>query len=137
MTSPATSRRDARERAMELLYEARTKNETVATIVAGLPVAPDLYAESIAQGAGDPANEASAMDLIRRFARKDWPVDRLPTLDVILLRLAIEELQHQLDVPKAVIIDEAVELAKLFSTEDSGRFINGMLTSISDDLGRV
>ena len=76
------------------------------------------------------------MDLIRRFARKDWPVERLPQLDVIILRLAIEELQHQAGVPKAVVIDEAVELAKLFSTEDSGRFINGMLSSIADDLGR-
>ena len=121
---------------MELLYEANSKGEDVATIVASLPVPPDSYAAGLALGAGKPENEASAMELIKRFARKDWPVDRLPLLDVILLRLAIEELQHQLGVPRAVVIDEAVELAKLFSTEDSGRFINGMLTSIADDLGR-
>lgn len=121
---------------MELLYEAKSKGESVAAIVAALPLPPDSYASALALGAGDPGNEAGAMELIRRFARKDWPVERLPQLDVILLRLAIEELQHQPGVPKAVIIDEAVELAKLFSTEDSGRFINGMLTSITDDLGR-
>jgi transcription antitermination protein NusB len=121
---------------MELLYEANSKGENVAAIVASLPLPPDAYAASIALGAGDPDHESDAMDLIRRFARKDWPVDRLPQLDVIILRLAIEELQYQLDVPKAVVIDEAVELAKLFSTEDSGRFINGMLSSIADDLGR-
>lgn len=121
---------------MELLYEAKSKGEDVATIVASLPVPPDSYAASIALGAGKSDHFDGAMDLIRRFARKDWPVERLPQLDVIILRLAIEELQYQLGVPKAVVIDEAVELAKLFSTEDSGRFINGMLTSISDDLGR-
>ncbi len=136
MTSPATSRRDARERAMELLYEAKSKGDDVATVVASLPIPPDSYAASIALGAGKAEHEAGAMDLIRRFARKDWPVERLPQLDVIILRLAIEELQYQAGVPKAVVIDEAVELAKLFSTEDSGRFINGILTSIADDLGR-
>ncbi len=121
---------------MELLYEANSKGENVAAIVASLPLPPDAYASAIALGAGDPDHEAEAMELIRRFARKDWPVDRLPQLDVIILRLAIEELQYRSDVPKAVVIDEAVELAKLFSTEDSGRFINGMLSSIADDLGR-
>jgi transcription antitermination protein NusB len=122
---------------MELLYEARSKGDTVSEIIASLPMAPDDYASRIALGAGDADHEVAAMELIRRFARKDWPVDRLPALDVIILRLAIEELTHQPDVPKAVVIDEAVELAKLFSTEDSGRFVNGMLTSIADDLGRV
>lgn len=117
---------------MELLYEAHAKAQPVRTIVAELPIRPDPYAAELAIGAGE--NEAEAQELIRRFARADWSVDRLPVLDVIVLRLAIEELIHQPDVPRAVVIDEAVELAKNFSTADSGSFVNGMLTSIANHL---
>ena len=57
-------------------------------------------------------------------------------LDRNLLRLATLELIDRLDVPRAVILDEAVELAKSFGTEESSAFVNGVLTRIADDLGR-
>ena len=60
-----------------------------------------------------------------------WTIDRLPTLDRIVLRMSVYELQHRSETPRAVVINEAVELAKKFSTDDSSRFINGVLASAS------
>lgn len=62
---------------------------------------------------------------------KGWPLERMPALDRAILRLAIWELTDRPDVPTAVVIDEAVELAKRFSTDDSGRFVNGVLATIA------
>jgi len=58
-----------------------------------------------------------------------WTIDRLPTIDRLLLRMSLFELRHRPQIPHAVVINEAVELAKKFSTEDSGRFINGVLAA--------
>jgi len=62
---------------------------------------------------------------------QDWTIDRLPTIDRILLRMGVYELRNRTDIPKPVVINEAVELAKKFSTEDSGRFVNGVLATAS------
>lgn len=134
MTSAFPVRRhDARERALELLYEAEAKGVRGTEVIDELPLAPDAYAVELVAGADVHREEAEA--LIVRFSR-DWALDRMPLIDRIVLRLAIEELQHQADVPRGVVIDEAVELAKTFSTEESGAFVNGMLTSIADHVGR-
>lgn len=134
MSSPPTSRRDARERALELLYESESKSVSVVEVIRELPLPPDAYAALLATGVG--ANQAQADALITKFARNDWSIERLPMIDRIVLRLAIYELSHQHDVPRGVVLDEAVELAKTFSTEESGSFVNGMLTSIANELGR-
>ncbi len=60
-----------------------------------------------------------------------WTIDRLPTIDRLLLRMGVFELNHRPETPRPVIINEAVLLAKRFSTEDSGRFVNGVLSSAS------
>jgi N utilization substance protein B len=60
-----------------------------------------------------------------------WTLERLPTLDRLLLRMSVYELRFCTDTPRAVVINEAVELAKKFSTEDSGRFVNGVLANAS------
>jgi len=60
-----------------------------------------------------------------------WTLERLPTVDRLLLRMGLFELRHHPETPKAVVINEAVELAKKFSTEDSGRFVNGVLSNAS------
>ena len=119
---------------MELLYEAHAKSITVAEVISTLPMAPDRYAGRVAVGADEHRAEADA--LITKFARADWSVDRLPLIDRIVLRMAVYELTYELDVPRGVVLDEAVELAKTFSAEESGKFVNGILTSITDDLGR-
>ncbi len=59
-----------------------------------------------------------------------WTIERLPTIDRLLLRMGTFELHHRPQTPRPVIINEAVELAKRFSTEDSGRFVNGVLSSL-------
>ena len=61
-----------------------------------------------------------------------WAIDRMPAVDRCILRIGTYELLAGLDVPVAVVIDEAVELAKEYSTEDSGRFVNGVLAAIAD-----
>jgi transcription antitermination protein NusB len=134
MTSLPTSRTNARERALELLYEAHAKSSSVADVLAALSLPPDLYARTIAVGADEHFDDGMA--LIAQFTRGGWSVDRLPLLDVLILRIAIEELQHQPNVPRAVVMDEAVELAKNFSTEESSSFVNGILESIAGHLGR-
>ena len=73
---------------------------------------------------------AEVDELITRYAI-DWTLDRMPVIDRTLLRMATFELLHRPDVPTAVVISEAVELAKQYSTEESGRFVNGVLASIA------
>ena len=135
LTAPGSSgrgsRRAARERALSLLYEAEAKSQDLNELLAELPVAPDPYAEELIRGV---AERAEAVDgLIRRMAR-DWPLERMPAIDRNLLRLSVYELAYRQEVPIGVVIDEAVELAKMYSTEDSGRFVNGVLSAVAADV---
>jgi N utilization substance protein B len=66
-----------------------------------------------------------------------WTIERLPTIDRLLLRMATFELQHRPETPRPVIINEAVELAKRFSTENSGRFVNGVLSALAPGNGHA
>lgn len=66
-----------------------------------------------------------------------WTIERLPTIDRLLLRMAAFELRHRPETPRPVIINEAVELAKRFSTEDSGRFVNGVLSALGPANGHA
>ena len=126
-----SSRRSARERALGLLYEAEQKGETPAETVAALPVAPDEYASEVVIGVGEHVEEIDA--LLRRYS-KHWDLERMPALDRAVLRMATYELAHRPDVPRNVVLNEAVELAKTFSTDESGRFVNGMLSALADEL---
>ena len=123
----AGSRREARERALELLYEAFAKDGDVSSVLSGLAVSPDPYAVSLVRGVESRAAEIDA--LISAHA-KGWTIDRMPVMDRTLLRMAIFELLGEPDLPVAVVISEAVELAKRYSTEDSGRFVNGVLSAV-------
>jgi N utilization substance protein B len=125
------TRREARERALGLLYEADAKGVDPAVVLAELPMPPDEFAEDIVRGVGTFGEDVDA--LLRRFA-KGWTLERMPVIDRALLRMATYELGHRPDVPTASIINEAVELAKRYSTDDSGRFINGMLGRIAEEL---
>lgn len=86
------------------------------------------YARELVNGVVENYNEID--DLIETYAI-DWTIDRMPTLDRAILRVAIYEIVHNPDVPAAVAINEAVELAKEYSTDDSGAFINGLLNRIA------
>jgi N utilization substance protein B len=125
------SRREARERALELLYEADAKGCSPAAVLEDLAVDPDPFAVDLVTGVG--VHQAEVDELIGRFSR-GWAVERMPVVDRTLLRMAVYELAHRLDVPTGAIISEAVELAKRFSTDDSGRFVNGVLGSIAEEI---
>lgn len=121
------NRRAARERALELLYEAETKDTTAGVIVNALPVAPDAYAVELATGVDVHHDE---IDQIIVDHLTGWTLERMPAVDRALLRMATYELLH-CDVPIGVVISEAVELASEFSTDDSSRFVNGVLSAIA------
>jgi N utilization substance protein B len=126
-----TSRRAARERAVGLLYEAEVKDQGAEVVLAELPVPPDDYVCDVVNGVAAHLDELD--ELIRRYAR-NWDLERMPALDRAILRLAAYELGHRPDVPRNVVINEAVELAKVFSTDESGKFVNGMLSAMATDL---
>jgi N utilization substance protein B len=107
------------------------KDQPAVDVLAALPVAPDEYVVEVVTGVT--AHAAELDEAITRYAR-NWDLDRMPALDRAILRLAAYELGHRPDVPRNVVINEAVELAKVFSTEESGKFVNGMLSAMAPDL---
>jgi len=121
-------RHEARERALSLLYEAEMKRLDPAEVVAALPVAPDPFAVRLVAGVGA---RRAAIDELVAAAAEGWELERMPVLDRAVLRLATYELLAEPEVPVAVVIDEAVELAKEYSTELSGRFVNGVLSTVA------
>jgi len=122
------ARSDARERALHLLYEAHAKSASGSAVVESQVLAvDDLVLEIVA---GVDGVTAKADEIIAENAI-GWTLARMPVIDLIVLRIAIFELMSRPDVPTAVILNEAVELAKTFSTDESGRFVNGILSTIA------
>jgi N utilization substance protein B len=133
--TPTGARRRARERALELLYEAESKDLAPAQLLSELPVAPEEYAARLVLGVERRAEEVNS--LLGRHAT-GWSVERMPMVDRCLLKMAVFELLDEPDVPVAVVLDEAVELAKSYSTEDSGRYVNGVLSAVATQVrGKV
>ncbi|MEO7555461.1 MAG: transcription antitermination factor NusB [Acidimicrobiales bacterium] len=125
-------RREARERALELLYEAFAKDQPVTEVLLALPVPPDAYADELVRGVHD--NRATLDELLTRHVKQGWTLDRMPVIDLALLRLASYELEFQPDVPLAVVIDECVTLAKQYSGDEAGRFVNGVLAAVAAEV---
>jgi N utilization substance protein B len=125
------TRREARERALSLLYEAEAKGMAPGAVLDELELVPEEFAADLVVGVGDHLDELDS--LIRRYS-KGWKLERMPVVDRTLLRMGIYELGHRPDVPTGAIISEAVELAKRYSTDDSGKFVNGMLSRIAEEL---
>jgi N utilization substance protein B len=121
-------RRRSRERALELCYEADAKGVSAAELLAELPVAPEPYAVELVRGLG---GAAARVDELIALHATGWAIDRMPTVDRTILRLGVYELLAEPGVPIAVVIDEAIELAKEYSTEDSGRYVNGVLAAVA------
>lgn len=129
-----TSRRLGREQALQVLYSVavgdREPREAVTDVVGeGADRELRAFVEELAFGTLGYAQEA---DRIVEPLLEGWSLQRLPTIDRLLLEMATFELHCRPDTPKAVAINEAVELAKRFSTEDSGRFVNGVLTAVAN-----
>jgi N utilization substance protein B len=128
MSSDPAPRHQSRERALTLLYEADLKGEPPTDVLAALPVAPDPYVTTLVTAVGERQEQ---IDDLVATAAIGWDLDRMAVVDRNVLRLATAELLVCGDVPTAVILNEAVDLASAFSTDDSGRFVNGVLATVS------
>ncbi len=124
-------RSDARERALYTLYEAQAKAISPLQVLEAQVVPADELTVLLVRGVD--AHRERLDDAIAATAT-GWALSRMPVLDLNVLRLGAFELAERPDVPVAVVINEAVELAKRFSTDDSGRFVNGVLAALVDDL---
>ena len=132
-----SARTKARKRALDILFQADVRGDETATILAAeakraasepARQASWLYAREIVDGVID--NQDAIDEQITTFA-KDWSLSRLPAVDRAVLRIATWVLLYNDQVPAAVAIDEAVELAKEFSTDESGAFVHGVLARIA------
>lgn len=135
------SRRNAREAALQSLFQLEVGQMSAkdalyfALEVTALVEKDENYARTVVAAAVEKWDETNA--LISQFA-EEWSLDRLARVDRAILRLAIAEmLLNAHDTPVSVIIDESLELAKEYSTEESSRFIHGILGSVASTLGWV
>ncbi len=92
-----------------------------------------LFADPLIRGTLEHRDEAD--EVIKKHA-KNWELHRIAAVDRNVLRLAIYEMLHRLDIPPVVSINEAVDIAKKFSTQDSGKFVNGILDKVKGELMR-
>ena len=127
----AGGRSEARERAVHLLYESRMKTRTGPETVADQVASPDPYTVDLVRGVAEYRDELDAV--IGRLAR-GWTISRMPALDLEVLRVACFELAHRPDVPRGVVLAQAVDLATRYGTDDSARFVNGLLAAAADEL---
>lgn len=134
---PNKGRHQARKRAVDLLFEAEARGLTAADVAEGRAALAEEsesdvaqlnpYTVTVARGVSEHA--AHIDDLISAHLQ-GWTLERLPAVDRAVLRVAVWELLHADDVPEPVAVDEAVELAKQLSTDDSPGFVNGVLGQI-------
>ena len=123
------TRRYGRELALQALYGTevgkRSPDEMLTELLARDQSSEGrAFVRDLVLGTLENAGESDA--LIAPLL-EGWTIDRLPTIDRIILRMSAFELNHRKETEPAVVINEAVELAKKFSTEDSGRYVNGVL----------
>ena len=125
------ARSKARKRAVDVLYEADVRgNDRLAVLRDRIETAnPPVPEHTVRLVEGVAEHSARIDELIAAHAH-NWSLDRLPDVDRAILRMAVFELLWADDVPDLVVIDEAVELAKALSTDDSPAYVNGVLGAI-------
>jgi N utilization substance protein B len=127
----AGGRHEARERAVHLLYESEIKGLPVEQVLASQVLAAEPYTDALVRGVAERREELDA--LIGELAR-GWTLQRMPKLDVVVMRVGCYELAHRSDVPRGVVLAEAVDLAGRYGTDDSAKFVNGVLSAAADRL---
>jgi len=125
------TRRGARELALQILFSVEVGHHDPAEAVTQALARPDLgdnasFVEDLVLGTI--AHQEETDHLVAPLLQ-GWTLERLPTIDRLLLRMGIYEMRFRPETPQPVVINEAIELARKFSTEDSGRFVNGVLAS--------
>lgn len=129
-------RTKAREAALQVLYRVDLADgsaiESLEAVASELKLSAEViaYAEAVITGVTE--NLADIDSAITEFS-SNWAIERMPVVDRNVLRIAVFELLFRSDIPFKVVIDEAVELAKRFGSEDSGAFINGVLDPLASD----
>jgi N utilization substance protein B len=134
------ARTGARESALQMLYAAEVTQASADQVISdfwrehpgdaeGRP-----YADELVRGVSASLQE---VDALIRQASTNWRLERMARVDRNTLRIGAWELSHRKDIPRAVILDEAVEIAKRFGSDDSQSFVNGVLDRIADDCGRT
>ncbi|MGL4340492.1 MAG: transcription antitermination factor NusB [Rhodoglobus sp.] len=132
------ARTKSRKRALDILYGADVRGESINTVLAAAQVRAEAepqrssswsYARDIVVGITEHGDEID--ELIETYSQ-DWSLWRMPAIDRALLRMGVWEILYNAEVPDSVAISEAVESATLHSTEDSAGFINGVLGRIAD-----
>ena len=128
------ARSKARKRAVDVLYESDLRGvDAVSTLRDRIALAdPPIneFTVELVEGVG--GHRARIDEILASYA-EGWTIDRMPGVDRAVLRLGVYELLWRDDVPDAVVIDEAVELAKSLSTDESPRFVNGVLARVLRD----
>jgi transcription antitermination protein NusB len=128
------ARSKARKRAVDVLYESDLRGiDPADTLRDRVALAdPPLNAFTVELVEGSREHRARIDDILATYA-DGWTIERMPGVDRAVLRLGVYELLYRNDVPDAVVIDEAVELAKTLSTDESPRFVNGVLARVLRD----
>lgn len=125
----------ARSQALQLLFQAEATGRMVVDVLAGEPALSDgpldAFAERLAIGADSMLHD---LDAVLEANSVNWGVSRMPSVDRNLLRLAVYEMLEVDDVDVPVTIDECVELAKAYGTDESSRFVNGLLGRVATRL---
>jgi N utilization substance protein B len=133
------ARTTAREAALQMLFAMEATGNDAERVIYDfwreLPGDAEgrEYADQLVRGV---QQDLEAIDQRIRAASQNWRLERMARIDRNALRLGAYELQTCADVPRAVILDEAVELAKRFGSDESSKFVNGVLDRIAEDLGR-
>jgi N utilization substance protein B len=134
------ARHSGREAALQLLFSMEASGQTADEAIPGFwhtfEADPEgrEYAEAIVRGVEKTKPE---LDALITGAATNWRIERMTRIDRNLLRLGAWELAKRDDVPRAVVLDEAVELAKSFGSDASASFVNGVLDAIADGLKKA
>lgn len=134
------ARSTAREAALQMLYSLEASGVSADEVIRDFwrELPPEdaegrAYADTLVRGV---AKSLDRTDALIRGASEHWRIERMTRVDRNVLRLGAWELLERADIPRAVILDEAIELAKRFGTDESGAFVNGVLDRIADECGR-
>jgi N utilization substance protein B len=117
------------DRALELYWAARLGAEEFEEQLP--PAEVVAFAESLVRGV---ASNLEAIDRTLQKSTQHWRLERMARVDRNILRLAVYELLHDADVPARVVLNEAIDIAKKFGTEESGAFVNGILDRVAQDV---
>lgn len=134
-------RRKAREHALQILFQLDVRKAKPAAAILKhfwTEYQPDDevkdFAEEIIKGT---YKHLEKIDALIRQCAKNWSLDRMAVVDRNVLRMAVYEILYRLDIPTSVTINEAIEIAKKFGTDESGAFVNGILDRVARETGKL